>query len=78
MCDVCHMTPHHPQCPYAPDPPEVYTCAHCGEPIVPGDEFLEFNGDYYHMDNCASDVAMDLLLDKCGATKGVAEVERWP
>ena len=36
MCDVCHMTPCHPRCPNAPEPPKVYTCKYCGEAIVDG------------------------------------------
>ena len=77
MCDVCHMNPHHPKCPYAPEPPAIYICACCGEPIVRGDEFLELDGDYYHLEDCANEIAMDLLLDKCGARKGVAEADQW-
>ena len=42
-----------------------------------GDEYLEVDGDYYHLEDCANDVAMDLLLERFGATKGVAEVDRW-
>ena len=42
-----------------------------------GDEYLEVDGDYYHLEDCASDVAMKLLLERVGATKGVAEVDRW-
>ena len=73
MCDVCHRSPCNPRCPNAPDPPAVYTCAHCGEPIVPGEEYVEFDGKYYHFDDCIQDVALTLLLEKAGAYKGVAE-----
>lgn len=78
MCDVCMRTPCDPRCPNAPDPPTIYTCKYCGEPIIPGDEYLELDGDYYHMDDCANDVAISLLLEKCGATKGVAEEDDEP
>lgn len=78
MCDVCRRSPCDPRCPNAPDPPTVYTCKYCGEPIVPGEEYLELDGDYYHLEDCASDVAMSLLLEKCGATKGVAEEDDGP
>ena len=77
MCDVCHMTPCHPRCPNAPDPPTVYTCKHCGEPIVVGDEFMEVDGDYYHLEACARDAAMSLLMEKLGARTGTAEVDPW-
>lgn len=77
MCMICHQAPCHPSCPNAPDPPTVYTCKYCGEPIVSGDEYLELDGDYYHLDDCAFDAAVPLLLNKFGATKGVAEVDPW-
>ncbi len=73
MCDICMRSPCDPRCPNAPNPPTVYTCKYCGEPIVSGDEYLELDGDHYHMDDCASNVAVPLLLEKCGATKGIAE-----
>lgn len=41
MCAICMRSPCDPRCPNAPEPPTVYTCKHCGEPIVPGDEFYE-------------------------------------
>ena len=74
MCSICGQTPCLGQCPNAPDPPAVYVCAYCGEPIVQGEEFLELDDDYYHLDDCSGNVAMYLLLNKCGASKGVAEV----
>lgn len=77
MCDVCHQSPCNPLCPCAPEPPEVYSCKWCGESIVHGDEYMELDGDYYHLEDCASDAAMSLLLEKCGARKGIAEVEPW-
>lgn len=74
MCDVCHQSPCHPRCPNAPDPPAVYVCTHCLEPITEGEEYVELNGKYYHLDDCAHDVALRLLLEECGATKGVAHM----
>lgn len=76
MCDVCRQTPCHPRCPNAPEPPTVYTCKHCGEPIVVGDEWYELDGDYYHED-CFADIAVTLLLEQCGATRGTAEEDDW-
>lgn len=76
MCSVCMRTPCDPRCPNAPDPQTVYTCKYCGEPIVQGDEFFEVDGDHYHED-CFTDCAADILVSQFGATKGVAEVDRW-
>ena len=75
MCDVCHQHPCHPRCPNAPDPPEIYKCAHCHEPIVAGDEYVELDGKYYHREECIEDCALDLLLKECGATQGVARTD---
>lgn len=75
MCDVCHMTPCDSRCPNAPDPPTVYTCKLCGEPIVVGDDYYEMDGEFYHED-CFEESAVDILLNECGAMKGVAEEDR--
>ena len=68
-------SPCYPRCPNAPEPPTVYTCKHCGEPIVPGDEFYEIECAYYH-EECFMDCAANILVSQFGASKGVAEVER--
>ena len=47
MCAICGRFPCDSRCPNAPDPPTVFTCAYCGEPIVPGDEYMELDGSYY-------------------------------
>lgn len=72
MCDICHMTPCDPRCPNAPEPQEVYTCKLCGEAIRVGDDYYEMDGEFYHED-CFEDNAVKILLDECGAMKGVAE-----
>lgn len=73
MCSICQQWPCNPRCPNAPDPPTVYTCKHCSEPIVDGDEYVELEGEYYHRD-CFSDSAEAILMEQYGATMGVAEV----
>ena len=40
-----------------------------------GEEHMEIDGEYYHLEDCAQDAAMGILFNVCGATKGVAEVE---
>ncbi len=76
MCEICRQSPCHPRCPNAPDPPTVYTCKHCNEPIVVGDEYYELDGDYYH-EECFEDNAAAILTESYGATKGTAEEEEW-
>lgn len=66
MCDICGCYPCLSGCPNAPDPPEVYRCKHCDEPIVVGDEYYEMDGDHWHRE-CFEDIAVSLLLE-IGAT----------
>lgn len=72
MCDICRQTPCHPGCPNAPDPPAVHTCKLCGEAIRVGDDYYEMDGEFYH-EECFEDNAVKILMDECGAMKGVAE-----
>lgn len=74
MCSECRMSPCHPQCPNAPEPPKVYTCKICGEPIVEGEEYYEMDAEFYH-EECFEDNAVQILMDECGAMKGTAELE---
>lgn len=54
MCEVCHMTPCHPRCPNSPEPPAVYHCKVCGEPIVAGETYYEMDCEFYH-EECFED-----------------------
>ncbi len=54
-------SPCDPRCPNAPEPPAVHTCKDCGEGIVPGDEFAEINGEYYHIE-CLENITTRELL----------------
>lgn len=74
MCKVCHKTPCDPRCPNAPEPPVVYTCKICKEGIVAGDDYYEMDGEFYHED-CFEDNAVKILMEECGAMRGVAEME---
>lgn len=74
MCEICRQSPCNPRCPNAPEPPAVYTCKICGEPIVEGDDYYEMDAEFYH-EECFEDNAVKILMDECGAMKGVAEME---
>ena len=76
MCEMCRQFPCHPQCPNAPDPPKVYTCKHCDDPIVEGEMFYKLDDDYYH-EECFEDNATEILKESYGATKGIAEEEQY-
>ena len=71
MCSMCRMSPCHPSCPNSPEPAAVYECKICGEGIRAGDDYYEMDGVYYH-DECFEDNAVQILLDECGAIKGLA------
>jgi len=78
MCQICRQSPCHSRCPNAPEPEAVHTCKSCKEPIVVGDEYYEMDGEFYH-EECFEDNAVKILMEECGAMKGVAEKEddRW-
>lgn len=71
MCDICMVSPCAAGCPNAPDPDTVFTCKHCGEPIVVGDDYYEMDGDHWHED-CFRDCAVEILVE-IGASRRTAE-----
>lgn len=71
MCAICGQTFCPSSCPNADEATPVYTCKYCGEDIVDGEEYVEIDGDYYHLYDCIENVTVELLLEN-GATKGVA------
>lgn len=65
MCSECHMTPCHPRCPNAPDPPAVTTCYRCKESICPGDEYARIDGVDY-CEGCIDDMPYCVLIPLLG------------
>jgi hypothetical protein len=47
VCDICLQTPCHPRCPNAPEPPTVYICSGCGEPIYDGQDVWHIMGEQW-------------------------------
>ncbi len=45
MCECCHRNPCLPRCPNASEPPIVYKCSCCGEPIYEGDTYYDIDDD---------------------------------
>lgn len=76
-CEYCHSIPHLSGCPNAPEPSKVYTCKHCGEDIIEGDEYIEHNGEYYHRD-CLYDAASSILVESYGAIIHKAQESKYP
>lgn len=62
MCMECRQNPCHPRCPNAPEPAAVYECAYCNEAIREGDDFIEYDGKYYH-EGCYHDKAPALAVE---------------
>lgn len=75
MCSECHMSRCPSGCPNAPDPPTVYICNYCGEPIVAGEDYWQLEGDYWHED-CFDLNLKDIAKERFDAYHGIAEVER--
>lgn len=68
MCN-CRLAKCDPRCPNAKDPPTVYICAICGEPVVSGEEYMELDGDFYHQE-CFEGSAVDILLENLEHRRG--------
>jgi len=54
MCEICLSLPCHPRCPNAPDPPTVFICSGCGEPIYDGDDYWDLVGEQF-CEGCIED-----------------------
>lgn len=74
MCQECHMTPCHPRCPNAPDPPSVTTCHRCKEPIYPGEEYAHIDGVDY-CESCIDDMPYCELIPLLGGDWKTASEE---
>lgn len=72
MCSDCGMSFCPTSCPNSTGPETVYICKECGEPIVAGEEYYEMDGDFYHED-CFEDAAVKILMNDCGAIRGIAD-----
>lgn len=72
MCEICRQSPCHSQCPNADPPPRVHTCSQCREDIVVGDEFVELDGGYYHLE-CLEDMTAKEIIELCGYSCKTAE-----
>ena len=62
MCMECGQYPCHPRCPNAPEPAVVYKCTHCNGAIREGEDFVEYDGTYYH-EECYADKAPALAIE---------------
>lgn len=47
MCDICMKSPCDPRCPNAPEPPTVFVCSGCGDPIYDGDDYWDIMGEQW-------------------------------
>ncbi len=74
MCAECRMTPCHPRCPNAPNPPAVTTCHRCGEDIVPGYEYARIDGLDY-CEACIEDMPHKELVELMGGEWKTASEE---
>ena len=61
MCSECMSNPCHPRCPNAQEPEHVYECEFCDSGIIYGDDFVEIDGKYYHVDCLDVDELLKLM-----------------
>jgi hypothetical protein len=61
-CNGCQMT----------EPKEMCSCDYCGDNIILGDVFVEFDDNYYHED-CFDICAAGLLLKSGEARRDVVD-----
>ena len=47
MCEECHMSICDSRCPNSPEPPQVFICSGCGEPIYEGDDYWDIFGEQW-------------------------------
>lgn len=66
MCEQCHLSVCSSRCPNAPAAHGAYTCAYCGENILPGEEAVRVGGSCYHQE-CLENNAVDILFQNFGA-----------
>ena len=52
ICDICHRTPCHPQCPNAPPLKVIGHCTYCNKPIYEDDFYIK---DVYGYKFCCED-----------------------
>ncbi len=75
MCSLCHVNPCHPGCPNAPEPRAVHTCDRCGDPILPGDKFIEEPDGDILCEWCLDNMTTNELLNELGFSFQTAEVD---
>lgn len=47
MCNVCRKIPCDSRCPNAPEPPAVFICSNCGEPIYDGEYYWDIMNEQF-------------------------------
>jgi hypothetical protein len=60
MCSICHRSPCSSRCPNAEEPEVLYKCALCNEGIEEGEEFIRYEGSYYHAE-CIGSLSADKI-----------------
>ena len=74
MCQECGQQPCSSLYPNAAAVSAIGRCSYCREAIAAGEEYIEFDGELYHLE-CLEDNAAEILIENHGAVKGIAETE---
>lgn len=62
MCEICRQTPHHPLCPYAPEPQSVFVCSGCDRDIFEGEFYYDILGEQF-CDDCIEKAKKEAVYD---------------
>lgn len=73
MCAICQHSKCVPRCPNY-EPAKVYHCDDCREDICEGEEYVEINGKYIHLE-CLKGKSLTELIELFSCTVSVAEKE---
>lgn len=72
MCCECGHVPCLTGCPNARERARAGTCTDCAQPIYPGEEVVDIDGDLYHLE-CIERMSTVELLALMGYTVCAAE-----
>ena len=72
MCDICLKSPCDTRCPNAPEPPEIFSCSRCAEPIREGERYAEDPDGRRLCEGCMDNMTTAEALSFTGCVFGTA------
>ena len=62
MCQICGKNPCWSGCPNEPEPPSVFICSGCGEPIRHGEAYWDVMGEQF-CEHCMDEARSEATYD---------------